>query len=45
MKHGPLLVAAILLGLFHTVSAQQSSVFPGKDWVQTSPAAVGWNAK
>jgi CubicO group peptidase (beta-lactamase class C family) len=43
MPFARLLSLALLLSLQPSVPAQQTSVFPGKDWSQTNPTAAGWN--
>jgi CubicO group peptidase (beta-lactamase class C family) len=55
MRTVRLFAVAILIGLLRPASAQQTAptpqaaaeqqtaVFPGKEWVQTTPAAAGWD--
>jgi CubicO group peptidase (beta-lactamase class C family) len=43
MKHGSLFALIILICLLPSAPAQHPSVFPGKDWAQTSPAAAAWD--
>jgi CubicO group peptidase (beta-lactamase class C family) len=40
-----LLATAILISLAYPVIAQQSSVFPAKDWAYTTPTAAGWDVQ
>ena len=58
MRTALLFCVAILIGLLHPASAQQTapapatipavaqpSVFPGKEWAQTTPEAAGWDVQ
>jgi len=45
VRYAPLSAVAILTSLYPPAPAQPPPAYPGKDWVQTSPAAAGWNLK
>jgi len=45
VRHARLFAVAILLSLHRPAPAQTAPAFPAKDWVQTSPAAAGWDIK